>query len=408
MPDAAHDAGDMDRWSEELRGPVPQLDVEAGFDVLDDFERFNQRNDIYSRSFWDSRVRSKRTEVFYDTYRRPLKHFRNVDGFQQRDYSFRNAAWHVPDVFAELKESADRREGFLDEYSALRDGADESIPVESPAEMASEIKRVARAFGADLVGVTSTDERWTYTHKYSAQTQGTKPNDVLSDLDNVIVVATAMDYDLVKTVPSALSGAATGLGYTHDVATVLALAQYIRNLGYRAVPSLNDTALAIPYALKAGLGEYGRHGLLITKEYGPRVRLGKVFTDLPLAHDGPTRFGVREFCEICRRCTDACPPKAIAGGAPSAETYNVSNIKGVRKWSVDAERCFSFWAGQNSDCSICIRVCPYNKDYTRFVHRLGRMLAGTSLRRLMLKLDVRLGYGRRMKAGWWWRGSQGA
>jgi len=64
------------------------------------------------------------------------------------------------------------------------------------------------------------------------------------------------------------------------------------NLGYRAVATMNDTALAIPYALKAGLGEYGRHGLLITKEFGPRVRIGKIFTDLPLAYDRPTSFGV--------------------------------------------------------------------------------------------------------------------
>jgi epoxyqueuosine reductase len=73
------------------------------------------------------------------------------------------------------------------------------------------------------------------------------------------------------------------------------------NLGYRAVATMNDTALAIPYALKAGLGEYGRHGLLITKEFGPRVRIGKIFTDLPLAYDRPTSFGVTDFCETCRR-----------------------------------------------------------------------------------------------------------
>ena len=49
------------------------------------------------------------------------------------------------------------------------------------------------------------------------------------------------------------------------------LDRYIRNLGYKAEPTMNDTALAIPYALKAGLGEYGRHGLVITPEFGPRV-----------------------------------------------------------------------------------------------------------------------------------------
>ena len=106
-----------------------------------------------------------------------------------------------------------------------------------------------------------------------------------------------MDYDLIQTVPSALSGAATGMGYSLDTVVLLALAQYIRNLGYEAVASLNDTALAIPLAVQAGLGEYGRNGLLITKEFGPRLRLGKIFTDLPLASDQPIRFGVREFCE---------------------------------------------------------------------------------------------------------------
>lgn len=377
-------------------------DADAGFRVTVDFRRFSQRNDIFCRSFWDPAVRSDKTERFYETYRKPLRHFRQVDGFRQRDYSFRNAAWHVPDIFAELKEAEDRREGFLDEYTVLRGGADERVEVESSAAMTAEIKRVARACGADLVGITAHDERWTYTHAYSAQTQEGKPIDLPADLANVIVVATAMDYDLVKTVPSALSGAATGLGYSRDILTVLGLAQYIRNLGYRAVPSLNDTALAIPYALKAGLGEYGRLGLLITPEFGPRVRLGKVFTDLPLEHDHPIRFGVREFCNICRRCSDGCPVNAIPAGAPDETVYNVSNLQGVAKWSVDAERCFGFWAGQNSDCSICIRVCPYNKDFSRWIFRVARRLAGTPLRRLMLRLDTWLGFGRRYAARWWW------
>ena len=167
---------------------------------------------------------------------------------------------------------------------------------------------------------------------------------------------------------------------------------------------MNDTSLAIPYAIKAGLGEYGRHGLLITPKYGPRIRLGKVYTNLPLAHDRPIRFGVKEFCEICRRCTKGCPVKAIPDGPPSKDTYNQSNILGVKKWSVDGEKCFGFWAAQNSDCSICIRVCPYNKDYSRWLHKLGLRLAGTRLRHFMLWLDVKLGYGERQKSSLWWQG----
>ena len=225
-------------------------------------------------------------------------------------------------------------------------------------------------------------------------------------MDNVVVVAQAMDYELVRTVPSALSGAATGLGYSHDALVVLSIAQYIRNLGYNAVASMNDTALAIPLAIKAGLGEYGRNGLLITPEFGPRVRLGKIFTDMPLDHDRPIQFGVKAMCEICNRCASGCPVKAIPFGGPTAERHNRSNIKGIKKWSVDGEKCFGYWAAQNSDCSICIRVCPYNKDYSKWWHRIGIRLANSPLRRLMLWLDVKLGFGERMKPKRWWQSQQ--
>lgn len=372
------------------------------FSILDDFERFSQRDDVLCRSWWDPSVRSETTELFYRTYREPLASWRTVDGFTQRDYSLRNAAWHIADLFAELEEDEDRREGFLDPLTLLREGAESKVPVDSLSEMSAEIKRVARSFGADLVGVAPFDQRWVYTHRYSAQTEGEKPNDVPAGLTHVVVIANEMDYELTETVPSALSGAATGFGYSRDAMALLSLSQYIRNLGYRAVPSMNDTALAIPLAVQAGLGEYGRHGIVITPEFGPRVRLGKVFTDLPLQDDGPVRFGVREFCETCRRCSQACPVNAIADGRPSDTVHNRSNIRGVVKWTTDAERCFGFWAQQNSDCSICIRVCPYNKDYSKLLHRLARRLAATPLRGLLVKLDILMGYGARRPARSWW------
>lgn len=388
------------------RAPITLIDptdAEAGFDLLENFQRFHQKDDIFRRSWWDERIRSAKSKLFYATYREPLKSWRKAEGFTQKDYALRNAAWHVSDIFTELKEDQDRREGFSDEFSLYRDIAPTQMAMGTPAEAASEIKRVAKAFGADLVGITHFDERWLYQQKFSDLRQQEKAQELPAGLTSVIVTAQAMDYDLIRTVPSALSGAATGLGYSHDALVVLSLAQYIRNLGYQAVASMNDTALAIPLAIKAGLGEYGRNGLLITKEFGPRIRLGKIFTDLLLDHDRPIRFGVREFCTICRRCADGCPVKAIPQGEPTAEVYNQSNLHGVRKWSVDAEKCFGYWVAQNSDCSICIRVCPYNKDYRHWWHRLAQRLAGTPLRRLLVKLDGWLGYGERLRPRAWWQ-----
>ena len=93
---------------------------------------------------------------------------------------------------------------------------------------------------------------------------------------------------------------------------------------------------------------------------------------------------------------------AIPHDAPSDRVHNRSNLVGITKWTVDAEKCFGFWVGQNSDCSICIRVCPYNKDYSKWWARLGRWLASTPLRSWMVRLDVWLGFGARRASSWWW------
>jgi len=378
-------------------------DAAADFHVHENFERFSQKFDIYSRAFWDPEVRTEKTDRFFETYRTPLKKWKTVEGFSQRDYALRNASWHLPDIFAELKEDENRREGFLDPFTVHRPGPEDRVPVESPEQMSLEVKHVAKAFGADLVGITGYDERWVYTHAYSRMGETEKPQELPEDLPNVIVIAQEMKKDLLDTVPSALSGAATGIGYSADTLVLLGLTQYIINLGYRAVATMNDTALAVPYAIKAGLGEYGRLGLLITEEFGPRVRIGKIFTDLPLSHDVPKSFGVKEFCNTCSRCADACPVGAIPKGPPTAEVYNKSNLVGITKWTVNAEPCFKFWSNQNSDCSICVRVCPYNQDFTQFWPRVWRWLAGTRLRSLALWLVNRLVPGDRVSPDAWWR-----
>jgi epoxyqueuosine reductase QueG len=158
----------------------------------------------------------------------------------------------------------------------------------------------------------------------------------------------------------------------------------------------------IPYAVKAGLGEYGRNQMVITEEFGPRVRFSKIFTNLPLNHDKPKKFGVREFCDICARCAEQCPPKALPFGPPEAGGENQSAARGVVKWTANCEKCFGYWAKLKTDCAICLRVCPYNKDFSKWWFRLGRKLAGTSLRHVILRLDTKLGYWRRSKPKDWW------
>jgi reductive dehalogenase len=378
-------------------------DSDCGFEILDDFQRFNHCNTIYSRATWDPRVRSeKATNWFKGQFAQDVA-IRDVEGFRQKDIALRNAGWVGFHLGAQRSQHLDRHDGFLDDLMEFRPPASKKVPVDSTKDMAAEVKQAAKVFGADLVGICAYDERWTFTHKISPTTLRQRPIEIPKGLKHVVVMAFEMPQQLIRTVPSALSGTATGFGYSRDAMTLSTLAQFIRNLGYEAIASLNDTAGDVPYALQAGLGEYGRHGLLITKEFGPRVRIGKIFTDLPLAHDKPIKFGVKEFCDVCRRCSNACPPQAIPHGEPQSKIINQSNFVGIRKWTVDAEKCFKFWINQGTDCTICIRVCPYNKDFSRWYFRLGRWLAGGSLRRLILWLDSKLGFDKRKSPDWWWK-----
>ena len=64
-------------------------------------------------------------------------------------------------------------------------------------------------------------------------------------------------------------------------------------------------------AVEAGIGSYGKSGLVLVKGFGPRVRLGAVLTSAPLK---TTRKKVAPLCpEKCRICLSGCPGKALLG-----------------------------------------------------------------------------------------------
>ena len=375
----------------------------ANIEVTPDFRNFHQHNDMFSRGLWDKKFANRMTMRFYKSFIKPMECVRDEEGFSQEDFAFRNGPWVVTETFAEMRKADDRRDGFTDEFTPYNPPKTQVADVGSPAQAAQRIKKVAKVYGADLAGITKYDPRWTYGSKFSGRKLIGKPIDIPEEVTNVIVIGKAMHHDLVRMSPTATASTSAAAGYAEDAVTLLALAQYIRSLGYIAIANQNDTNLAIPYALEAGLGEYGRHGLVITKEYGPRVRFGRILTNMPLEHDKPKKFGVEKTCETCRRCANNCPPQAISHGEPSTYTYNRSNIPGIKKWTTDGEKCFKFWVLRGSDCANCIRTCPYNKDFSKFWARVLRFALGTRLlRKLALRVDDRLRMHDQIKPSSWW------
>ncbi len=219
-------------------------------------------------------------------------------------------------------------------------------PVEREDVVSREIRAVALKLGADLVGITRTNQAYVYGGKHVPERFA-------------ISLGIEMDYDQVETAPG--PGASTeGARTYYELGKVtLRLAEHIRGLGYPAYahhPLGLGRILQIPFALAAGIGQMGKNGLVISKEYGPRIRLACVTTDLPLQASGPVDIGVDDFCAQCRACLKACPGGAIIGER--------REIRGVEKFAIDSARCWPHRVATGG-CSICIKVCALN----RLAHR---------------------------------------
>lgn len=218
------------------------------------------------------------------------------------------------------------------------------------------VKDAARTLGADLVGICKLNRAW-----LTAGRENGRAVQLPDEYACAVVMAVAMDPAAIGRSPAPAAAAATRVGYMRMAVCASGLALFIRRRGYKAAAAGNGTALSIPLAVDGGLGEMGQSHMLITQEYGPCVRICKVFTDMPLCPDEPVEFGVRRFCESCRRCVEACP----AGAIPPEWAVPVAADRTGRPSAghprVDGERCRSFWKRNGSSCATCVAVCPFTR-----------------------------------------------
>jgi len=167
----------------------------------------------------------------------------------------------------------------------------------------------------------------------------------------VVAIAIPMDIDYLAHAPKALGDAATGLGYSQSAFTAGSLAEFIRGLGYQAIPSVNDTAQSVPFAMDAGLGELSRLNKVVMLEFGAAIRLCKVLTDLPMEYDQPVDFGLAAFCRSCKMCAEACPPRALSfDDEPGYEVRGPWNNPGHKAWFEDSYRCLQYWQKVGNGC----------------------------------------------------------
>ena len=311
-------------------------------------QRFDQRNTVFGRVLHDERASFYGMSMYAKT-KAIIAHGR--ENCTHIDFARTLASWTVHDHF----HKAFSWEKLIEAHNVMEIPCLARIDINDPKILSTHVKETALMFGASAVGICELDRKWVYSYDIDG-------SEIMipDEYTYAIVMTITMDSKMIATSPGYPASVETGMGYSRMAFCVACVAEFIRHLGYNAIPMGNDTALSIPLALDAGLGEIGRLGLLITPEHGPCIRLCKVFTDLPLVPDRPIAFGVGEFCRHCGKCIEACEADAIHPSVePSYDVVCPSNNKGIQRWAVNHDRCYEFWIENGNDCSKCIAACPY-------------------------------------------------
>lgn len=283
----------------------------------------------------------------------------------------------------------------------------------------AQVKEIAKELGADLVGIVDCK---TLNENPPDPTAPQTPDRIDPRHRSCIVLAKRMPMG------EFLSDNREAVAHTNQ-----AICRYIERVAYRlsfwleeqGIPSIQvvmdetDPELKrgsygyLSYrhlAVEAGLGTFGLEANLLTPEYGPRVYLTGVLTEVELKSD---RRITEQLCigPTCGRCLLACPTDAIGQWsldkrlcALMAQVHGVSSIlKGPVKSLLtnpgDAEEILAdphnhekFDAVTRVTeafgvCPRCLETCPIGADYQQYLAKEHRHIPeSTELKNERLKL----------------------
>lgn len=219
------------------------------------------------------------------------------------------------------------------------------------------IEDTASGMNADFVGIANAAcfENPEYT--------GNKPQDVMVSVQSVIILGVGVPKGAFDTLPAGRAEYTNTLMAATATLRIAAfqIAKIIEKEGYRAtiVPTEGSefgywyadrktlkANLSIKYAAyHAGLGNFGMNHLLITKDFGPRVRMTAILTDAPLEREEKSDLlpFINEKCSSCMKCIEVCPAGAIS-----------------QNGEIDREKCaqYMFNVLGGLRCGLCVKVCP--------------------------------------------------
>ncbi|MBI5458154.1 4Fe-4S binding protein [Methanobacterium sp.] len=215
------------------------------------------------------------------------------------------------------------------------------------------------------------------------------PQPIYPEAETVVVIGLPVQLPIVETAPSIyyheLYETVNILldAKAYEISNFLTMKGYpsifLPRDGYGDIEVLLEKPLAFfshkHAAFLAGLGSFGLNNVLLTPEWGPRVRFTSIFTTLKL--EG-TPISGDDLCTRCMSCAHNCPVNAIKSeymaetglkDKPEGESeYKTSKSEGgpdfppiINKMTC-ANRSKKLRKEYRSPCGICIKVCPVGGD----------------------------------------------
>jgi len=225
--------------------------------------------------------------------------------------------------------------------------------------------------------------------------KGCHPLDVMKDGNSVIVFAIYMGLDYYRSVK--IEGKMMGderIGHIYRDWLAYELVEFLRARGFNAIAPSGffdrDRKIArLSFKLaahEAGIGVYGKSGIIITPEYGPRVNIGVVVTNAALEPDKKLDFNP---CKACKVCVKVCPVRAIQEDLDSPISHSREKCLGF------IERLREETKDEKFLCGYCYDRCPVGKTKKRgYLFSRSRRLVNLGRierERLIQKASLQLG-----------------
>ncbi|PIW31681.1 MAG: hypothetical protein COW28_06920 [bacterium (Candidatus Ratteibacteria) CG15_BIG_FIL_POST_REV_8_21_14_020_41_12] len=244
-----------------------------------------------------------------------------------------------------------------------------------------EVKEYAKKCGADLIGIASIE-------RFKDVPAQHNPSSIFPEAKSIIVIGRRITRGTLRGVEEGTQFdlySLYGDVWLQDrflAMTTFKIAEFLEDNRYEAVPLPNLPPQVPPMgiavrpdqpppnvmvdfddaAMRAGLGEIGYCGILLTPEFGPRQRFQIILTDAKLE---PNPLLKQKICDRCMECIKNCPLDAI--DSTKEKEINICGKK-MLVAEIDYAKCTTCKNGASPNryhpagnpdrlAAICVRSC---------------------------------------------------